>query len=76
MWYENKDVDKTLDEAWGSTTPEGRATALGKIQDILMEDNPWIWLYYPDVVVGTRTNVHGVEPLPMTIMNLRFAWKS
>lgn len=45
--YRNPEFDKCYDEAMAATTPEARRKAWTRAQEIVREDCPWIFLYFP-----------------------------
>lgn len=50
----------------GQTQPDGdaRAETYADLQSVLAQDVPYVPLYYPDVCVGVRSDVQGLEVLP------------
>ena len=50
----------------GQTEPDGdsRAKTYADLQQLLAEDVPYLPLYYPNVCIGVRSNVSGLEVLP------------
>lgn len=59
-FYINKEVDELLDKALSSPDQELRLTYYQKLQQIIYDDAPWIFLYVPDRVAAKRTEVKGV----------------
>ena len=45
--YRNPEFDKCYDEAMAAETPEARQAAWTRAQEIVREDCPWIFFYYP-----------------------------
>jgi ABC-type transport system substrate-binding protein len=45
--YRNPEFDKCYDEAMAAATPEARQAAWARAQEIVREDCPWIFLYFP-----------------------------
>ena len=45
--YRNPEFDKCYDEAMAAATPEARQAAWTRAQEIVREDCPWIFLYFP-----------------------------
>jgi ABC-type transport system substrate-binding protein len=70
-WYSNASVDKLVQQADVTTDPATRDGLLAQAEAQIWKDAPVIWLYVPSVVVATRSNVSGVEVLPIvfTILN-------
>ena len=50
----------------GQTAPDGeeRAAVYKELQQILADEVPYIPLYYPEVVIGVRNDIKGLEVLP------------
>jgi peptide/nickel transport system substrate-binding protein len=59
--YENKDVDKLLEEARENLEETKRKEILEKFQKILIEDCPAIFLYNPDYLYFLSEKVKGAE---------------
>jgi len=51
-----------------------RLKIYGELQQIVMEDAPWIPLFTYAQVVGARRAVKGVVMLPFEAIDLRRAW--
>lgn len=59
--YENKDVDKLLEEARQNQDEEIRKEKLEKFQDLLIKDAPVIFLYSPDYNYFISKEIKGIE---------------
>lgn len=59
--YENKEVDKLLEEARQSLDPETRAQKLEKFQDILLNSAPAVFLYSQDYIYLASKKIKGVD---------------
>ncbi len=57
--YENQEVWDLIDEYMLTTDEAAREEASREIQRIATEEAPWIYLYQPDKVVVTRSDVDG-----------------
>lgn len=57
--YDNKQVWKLIDDFMLTTDRNARAAAAKRAQRIIVDDAPWVFLYQPDHVVVTRSNVKG-----------------
>lgn len=75
-WYSNPQVDEVLQAASLEVDQAKRSQILAEVQALLMEDAPWIWLYAPDLLVGVRKGVQGVDVFPMSFLDLAHASKS
>jgi ABC-type transport system substrate-binding protein len=59
--YENKDVDKLLEESRESLDETKRKEDLEKFQEILIEDSPAVFLYNPDYLYFVSNKIKGVK---------------
>ncbi len=59
--YENKKVDKLLEEARQSLNPEVRAQKYEQFQEILIEDAPCVFLYSPDYLYLVSKTIKGID---------------
>ncbi len=69
-FYSNPEVDRLLDEGSSGTDPDARRNAYHQAQQILIEDAPWIFGYYMDVVEATTADVVGFTPAMDSRINL------
>jgi len=69
-FYSNPEVDRLLSEGASGTDPEARRKAYEQVQRILIEDAPWIFGYYMDVVEATTADVVGFTPAMDSRINL------
>lgn len=72
-WYSNPRVDELLEQADQTVDLEERHQLLSEVQRILMEENPYIWLYAEMRLVAARSDVEGVAVLPTLFADLRQA---
>jgi len=63
-FYSNPEVDALLEEGRVTVDPEIRPESYKKAQLIIMEDAPWVPLYYQTVNLGARADLKGVELHP------------
>ena len=61
MSYKNKDVDELLVKARTTFNKDERVECYHKIQDIMREDPPCIFLYYPQNLVAVHKRFNNVE---------------
>jgi ABC-type transport system substrate-binding protein len=73
MWYSNPEVDDLLNEADHTLEPEERYALLGQAQQLIWDDAPVIWLYVPEILVGTAQNVDNVFIWPTIFTVVREA---
>lgn len=74
--YRNAEVDELL--ATADTAPEeaARMEALGKAQELVWADAPYLWLQINENVSAVRKQVTGVTVMPIVFTNLRNAAKA
>lgn len=60
-YYENKNVDKLLEEARQNLNDSERKEKLEKFQDLLIEDAPAVFLYNPDYSHLVSKKIKGIE---------------
>ncbi|MFH1462109.1 MAG: ABC transporter substrate-binding protein [bacterium] len=71
--YENKNCDKLLEEARQTLDETERKTALEKFQDLLIADNPALFLYSPDYLYLVSKEIKGVDSQIITDPSKRFS---
>jgi len=71
--YENKEVDKLLEEIRESLDPETRAEKMSLFQDALIEDTPVIFLYSPDYIYLVSKEIKGVNTKKIVDPSKRFS---
>jgi len=59
--YENKEADKLLEQARASLDNQKRQEKLEAFQEILIEDNPCIFLLRPDLIYFTSQKINGQQ---------------
>jgi peptide/nickel transport system substrate-binding protein len=57
--YQNDRVWSLIDEFTLSTDLEAREAAAFEIQEIVLEEAPWVFLFQPEKVIVTRSDVEG-----------------
>lgn len=65
--YKNEEVDRLIDEGRFTFDRAKRKQAYDRIQEILKEDAPYVFLYVPDSLPVVASRFHGVEPAPAGI---------
>jgi len=65
--YNNKEVDKILDEARHTFNKEKRKLLYYKFQEILAEEQPYTFLYVPYSLVAVNKKIKGITPAPAGI---------
>lgn len=72
-FYSNPDVDAAIKDGLATADPEKRQVAYSKVQELVMEDAPWIFLWVPITLGGIRNEVGGMVIQPDGIAYLRTA---
>jgi peptide/nickel transport system substrate-binding protein len=62
--YSNPEVDELLAQGAASTDQEERAAAYRRVQEILLEDLPWVNLYIGQQYEAMKTFVMGYQHIP------------
>jgi len=60
--YANPEVDRLLEEGRRTFDIEMRKKAYFRIQEILAEELPYVFLYVPDSLPAVHQRFHGIEP--------------
>jgi peptide/nickel transport system substrate-binding protein len=71
--YENKKVDKLLEENRQNLDKEKRAELLKEFQEILIEEAPAVFLYNPDYLYFVSKEIKGIKPGIITTPSQRFS---
>ncbi len=66
-FYENKDVDKLLEDGRRSVDSNERLKIYEKIQEIIVQDAPEVMLYNRTLDVGMQSNLTGLNLHPVTL---------
>jgi len=72
--FQDAEVDRLLEEGRRTFDPEGRKKAYFRIQEILAEEQPYVFLYYPDALPVVHKRIHGIEPAPAGISYNFIQW--
>jgi oligopeptide transport system substrate-binding protein len=70
--YSNPDFDKMVEEARTETDPTKRLQLYQDAEQILIQDLPWIPLWFGREHFVVKPRVKGFEPLPIVIPMLRY----
>jgi peptide/nickel transport system substrate-binding protein len=62
--YSNPEVDRLLEAGRTTCTREERVKYYHRLQEILAEDLPLLFLYFPDVLPVVSSRVQGIDPGP------------
>lgn len=72
--YANQEVDRLLERGRASCRREERKPHYDRLQEILAEDQPIIFLYFRDALPVVSSRVHGIEPSPNGIIFNFIRW--
>ncbi|MDT8861180.1 glutathione ABC transporter substrate-binding protein [Alkalihalobacillus sp. MEB130] len=67
----NEELDELLDAARQETDAETRIDLYAQVQNKLAEESPYAYLYFPDNISATRSNVEGFWQYPSGYFFLR-----
>jgi peptide/nickel transport system substrate-binding protein len=70
--YCNPEVDQLIEQGTYSRDPQERAQLISRLQEIIVGEAPWAFLYQPDWIVATRSNVTGIALF--NDLTLRYAY--
>ncbi|QKS73277.1 glutathione ABC transporter substrate-binding protein [Paenalkalicoccus suaedae] len=70
-YYENDEVDALLVEARQSSDDAERLALYEEAQQLIIEDSPYAFMYYPDLITGLNDDVEGFWQLPSSFLYLR-----
>jgi peptide/nickel transport system substrate-binding protein len=57
--YKNPEVDKLINDSLSMTDEAKRKTSMERVQQLVMEQAPWVFLINPGYQLATRANVKG-----------------
>jgi len=57
--YKNAEVDKLINDSLSITDEAKRKTSMERVQQLVMEQSPWVFLINPGYQLATRANVKG-----------------
>ena len=72
--FADAEVDRLLEEGRRTFDIEKRRKAYFRIQEILAEEQPYVFLYYPDSLPVVQKRIHGIEPAPAGISYNFIKW--
>jgi peptide/nickel transport system substrate-binding protein len=72
--YANPEVDRLLEEGRTTCAREERAKIYAKLQQVLAEDTPLVFLYFRDALPVVATRVHGIDAGPNGIRWHFYRW--
>ena len=72
--FANPEVDRLLDEGRGTFDLEKRKKAYFRIQEILAEEQPYVFLFVPEALPVVRNRFRGIVPAPAGITYNFIKW--
>ena len=72
--YKNEEVDTLLERGRSTFDRKERKRCYDRIQEIMAEDQPYIFLYVPDALPIFNARIHGIEPAPIGIGHNTIWW--
>ena len=72
--YRNAEVDDLLERGRGTFDLAERKRCYDRIQEILAEDQPYIFLYVPEALPIFNARVRGIDPAPIGIGHNVIKW--
>ena len=72
--YKNDEVDTLLERGRGTFDRAERKRCYDRIQEILAEEQPYIFLYVPDALPIFNARVRGIDPAPIGIGHNVIRW--
>ena len=72
--YANPEVDMLLEKGLGTFDQKERKRAYDRIQEILAEDQPYVFLYVPDALPIFNARFRGIAPAPIGIGYNMIKW--
>ena len=74
-FYNNSRVDELIVEATEITDPEKRCEIYREVQEIIMDEAPWIFLHNERFTIVYSADLHDVAVYPIEQFDLISAWK-
>jgi len=72
--FSNQEVDQLLEDGRHTFDREERKKCYHRIQEILAEEQPYVFLYYPYSLPAVHKRFHGIEPAPAGISHNFERW--
>ncbi len=73
--YSNPELDALLEQGRSEADPEVRKGIYDQVQQIVIDESPYVYLYIPATVNAWQPNVHGVQARPDSAVRFKTAWK-
>lgn len=72
--FKNAEVDRLLEEGRHTLDQQQRKRIYGRFQEILAEQQPYVFLYVPESLPVVAKRFHGIDPAPAGIMHNFIHW--
>ncbi len=72
--YRNPEVDRLIEKARETLNREERKKLYWKIHSLIAEDQPYCFLYVPDVIIAVNKRIKGIEPAVIGIWHNYIHW--
>ena len=72
--YRNREVDELLEKGRGTFDQRQRKKCYDRIQEILAEEQPYLFLYVADALPIIHARFRGIEPAPLGIAHNFIRW--
>lgn len=72
--YNNPEVDRLLEEGRGTFDREKRRRCYFRMQEIIVDDQPYTFLYVPAALPVISSRFRGIEPAPAGISHNAIKW--
>ncbi|MGE5190359.1 MAG: peptide-binding protein [Gemmatimonadota bacterium] len=72
--FDNPEADRVLEEGRRTFDLEKRKKAYFRLQEILAEELPYVFLYVPDALPAVAGRIHGIDPAPAGISYNFIRW--
>ncbi len=72
--YKNDEVDVLLERGRSTFDRSERKRSYDRIQELLAEDQPYLFLYVPDALPIFNARIHGIDPAPIGISHNMIWW--
>lgn len=69
--YENDEMDELLERGRVTIDEDERKEIYDRVQEILVDELPWLWLYIPNVTMGWAHYVEGFQQHPAVHVYLK-----
>jgi peptide/nickel transport system substrate-binding protein len=74
MSYHNAAVDDLLERTRTASNGAERIRLYRQIQRLVVEDAPWVFLIFENLMIGMSKDVHGLPAIPDAIMRFQSTW--